>query len=273
VNDAATTPESGGRAPLDRLSRWGWRAGASMLAFGDLARFHASVSERSRFPALRELYSGALDRFAPNPDLKPERLLGTELGMSLTTASAARTLSLQVVGFHHDLDDAVVRTTLPDRRFFRVNRDRVRTTGAELFGSWVPLDRGVSLAADLLLQDVRVEDKTVPDGERRPEHQPELRGGVELGIPLFFRTDGLATVRYTGAQYCLHPDAGEFQRLAGETVGHVALRRRWSLGGGTGLLRLLETTIALDNVTDGAVYDQCGLPQPGRTLRFAIQLR
>jgi iron complex outermembrane receptor protein len=273
VNDASTTPESGGREPLGRSSRWGWRAGASMLAFGERARIHASVSERSRFPALRELYSGALNRFLANPDLEPETLFGTEVGISLVASQTAmRTLNFQVVGFHHDLDDAVVRTTLPDRRFFRVNRDQVRTAGVELFGSWVPTERGISLSADLLAQNIEVKDKTIPDGERLPEHQPEFRGGVELGVPLFMNIEGLAAVRHTGAQHCLHPDSGEFVKLGAETVGNLGVHRTWRLRR-QGLLSTLKTMIAMDNVTDSAVFDQCGLPQPGRTLRFGIQLR
>ena len=274
VNDASTTPESGGREPLGRASRWGWRAGTSMFAFGERARIHASVSKRSRFPALRELYSGALNRFAPNPELKPERLLGTELGVSvIASQTESRTLSFQVVGFHHDLDDAVVRTTLADRRFFRVNRDQIRTTGAELFGSWIPAQRGVSISADLLAQNITVRDKTIPNGERLPEHQPEIRGGVELGIPLLFAIEGMAAVRHTGSQHCLHPDTGEFEKLSSETIGNIGVQRTWRLRRGTGLLSSLRTMLSLDNITDSAVYDQCGLPQPGRTLRFGIQLR
>jgi iron complex outermembrane recepter protein len=274
VNDASTTPGSGGREPLGRVSAWGWRTGASMVAFGERARIHASVSERSRFPALRELYSGALNRFAPNPDLKPERLLGTEIGVSLVASrTEARTVSFQVVGFHHDLDDAVVRTTLDDRRFFRVNRDRIRTTGAEVFGSWLPTGRGLSVSADVLVQNIKVRDKTIPDGERFPENNPELRGGVELGIPLMFAFEGIAALRHTGSQHCIDPDTGEFEELSSETIGNVAVQRTWRLGRGTGLLSSLKTMLALDNITDSALYDSCGLPQPGRTLRFGIQLR
>jgi iron complex outermembrane receptor protein len=55
----------------------------------------------------------------------------------------------------------------------------------------------------------------------------------------------------------------------------VGLDREWHLGGAnaTGLLRRLRASLALDNVADAAVYDQCGLPQPGRTLRFGVTLR
>jgi iron complex outermembrane receptor protein len=35
----------------------------------------------------------------------------------------------------------------------------------------------------------------------------------------------------------------------------------------------LRAVLGLDNVTDATVYDQCGLPQPGRTLRLGLDLR
>jgi iron complex outermembrane recepter protein len=125
--DVATTPETGGKPALGRLDAWGWRLGATTRA-SDALRLHASVSRRSRFPALRELYSGALDRFQPNPSLRPERLTGAELGATLD--AGARAVTMQGVVFHHRLSDAVVRTTIPDTRLFvRVNRDEVRSSG------------------------------------------------------------------------------------------------------------------------------------------------
>jgi iron complex outermembrane receptor protein len=90
---------------------------------------------------------------------------------------------------------------------------------------------------------------------------------------MFFQVDGMANVRYTGSQYCLHPDLDEFQKIDGEAVGNIAAHRTFRLGSGQGLLGSLRAMLALDNVTDRAVYDQCGLPQPGRTLRFGIQVR
>ena len=93
---------------------------------------HASLSERSRFPALRELYSGALNRFTPNPDLKPETLMALEGGFTLSAASGTTRSTLQVTGFRHALEDAVVRITLANpTRFMRVNRDRIESAGAE----------------------------------------------------------------------------------------------------------------------------------------------
>ncbi|MFN2563574.1 MAG: TonB-dependent receptor plug domain-containing protein [Gemmatimonadaceae bacterium] len=272
--DVATTPEAGGKPTLGRLDAWGWRVGATVRAT-DALRLHTSVSRRARFPALRELYSGALDRFQPNPSLRPERLTAAELGATL--AGDDGRVAVQGVVFHHRLEDAVVRTTVPETRLFvRVNRDEIRSSGAELLAAWTssPMAprRAVSLTGDLLAQHVRVRDR-LADAERRPEHQPEVRGSLELGVPLPLALRGTAAARYTGTQYCVHPDAGTQVRLGAQTKGDLALERSWLLGRGAGLVKSLRALVALDNVADATVYDQCGLPQPGRTLRAGVQLR
>jgi iron complex outermembrane receptor protein len=288
VYDAASTPETGGRPNQGTLSSWGWRAGATTAAFGDAIRVHTSVSQRARFPALRELYSGALDRFEPNPSLRPERLLGAELGATvLGGAATSAGVALQAVTFHHRLDDAVVRVTGADRRFRRVNRDEVRSTGVELLAGWAPPATralpgswlaGVAVTADVVAQRVRVYDRTRAGADpetaaaRRPEHQPELRGSADLEMPLPLGVRARTGARYTGRQFCVHPDLGAQVELGAQTVGDAVLTRRWARAGRRGLLRQLRAALALDNVTDATVYDQCGLPQPGRTLRLSFEL-
>jgi iron complex outermembrane receptor protein len=230
-------------------------------------RLHASVSRRARFPALRELYSGALDRFEPNPSLRPERLLGAEVGA--TTARGA--LELQAVAFHHRLRDAVVRVTTDEGLFRRENSDEMRSTGLELLAAWT--SGRLSLAGDLLVQRIRLRDEAADAGERRPEHQPELRGTLRLGAPLPLGARLLGEARYTGRQFCVHPDLGRDVELDGQGEGSVAVERSWSLSrGARGLLRTLRATLAIDNVTDATTFDQCGLPQPGRTLRLGVQV-
>ncbi|MGH7630155.1 MAG: TonB-dependent receptor plug domain-containing protein [Gemmatimonadales bacterium] len=273
VYDAASTPETGGKPALDGLSAWGWRLGATMPALADALRLHASASGRARFPALRELYSDAVARFEPNPDLRPERLLGAEVGATLVRAlTGGSALNLQTVVFHHRLADAIVREATGDGRFRRVNRHALRSTGVELLAGW-SAPSGWSLTGDLLLQRIREDD---PEGEQQPEHQPEVRGrfGVTVPLPLGLRL--LSDLRYVGRQYCVHPDLTTTVALAGQGEGDVGLERAWALrdaGGAGRLLSALRATVSVDNVTDATVYDQCGLPRPGRTLRVAMQLR
>ena len=99
--DRASTPETGGREPRDPITEWGARLGASAEFWGGEGRLHMGVSRRVRFPSLRELYSGALGRFVPNPDLEPEKLRVIEAG---------------VTGNARALAGAVVRALSEDRQ-------------------------------------------------------------------------------------------------------------------------------------------------------------
>jgi iron complex outermembrane receptor protein len=77
---------------------------------------------------------------------------------------------------------------------------------------------------------------------------------------------------YKGAQYCLNPDLGRNVRLPGRTSTNASLAREFTVRQ-TGLLSRLRAMLAIDNAFDTAIYDQCGLPEPGRTLRLGMALR
>lgn len=273
VYDHAATPLTGGRPSQAPFAAWGVRGGVTGRVSPEL-RLHASASRRSRFPALRELYSGALNRFEPSPGLRPETLLGVEAGMTLDRElGPIPDVTVQAVAFHHNLDDAVVRVAQPDRRFKRVNRDRIRSTGLELLAgmaSGINADRSVSLTGDALIQRIAVIDLLAANAQRHAENQPEARAMLELGIPLPLALRATTNARFTGRQYCVHPDLGE-QTLAPQGVVDVATQRRFRLSGSA--FTELRAVIALDNVADRAMYDQCGLPQPGRSIRLGIRLR
>lgn len=286
VRDAAETPAAGGRPLQPALAAWGWRAGATTTALDDGVRLHASASRRARFPALRELYSGAIDRFEPSPGLRPERLIGLEAGATLLGGPLARAgAELQAVAFHHRLHDAVVRVAGTGRAFRRINRDEVRSTGLELLGGWSSARadadgaaRGVALTGDLLVQRVRVRDPLLAGAaatEQRPEHQPAVRGSAMVGVPVALGVRAAAGGRFTGRQLCVHPDLARQVDLAAQAVADAALTRAWGARAGGargGRLRHVRATLALDNVGNATVYDQCGLPQPGRTLRLGLEL-
>jgi iron complex outermembrane receptor protein len=180
-----------------------------------------------------------------------------------------------VTGFRHNLDDAVVRVTLSNpTRFMRINRDRIESVGAELLAGMVfgvDQDRSVSLTADATVQKIEVMDDSAGT-ERHAENNPEMRGMLELGVPLPAKLRAFANARYTGTQYCLNADSGNEDRLKAQTEADVALERRFAVSG-RGPIRSLRALVSLDNVANSLVYDSCGLPQPGRTLRFMFSFR
>jgi iron complex outermembrane receptor protein len=264
--DGADTPESADKPPLDRIGDWGARLGLSSLV-ADGVLLHGGVSRRSRFPSLRELYSGALGRFEPNPALRPETLLGSEVGVTATRRGA----EVQVVGFHHRLTDGIVRRTIPGNggpsRFQRVNQDEVRSTGLEFL---IVGSLGMTTVnGDLTLQKVRGLES---DGTQVPlEYEPAVSGkmGMNAPVPGDMRLGGEAHFR--GTQQCLNPETDALQPLASSTSFDATLRRLFSWGG-RGALRRIDATAALRNLTDATVFDQCGLPQPGRLIQIQFRI-
>ena len=98
--------------------------------------------------------------------------------------------------------------------------------------------------------------------------------GTELSFPLPLAITGQAAARYTGSQMCVHPDLEREVKLDPQLSADAGITRSWTLRGtARSLLRTLRLSLTLDNIADAAIYDQCGLPQPGRTLRLGFEVR
>lgn len=264
AQDAAETDEAGGRPPLGRKSGLGWRTGVTWLLPGRGLRLHTSASERKRFPALRELYSGALGRFEPNPALRPETARSAEVGASLFRGVT----DLQVVAFTQRISDAVVRVTLPTDQFQRVNRDRFTSTGVELTAGTL-LGRA-ALRGDVTFQRARIADATITDPtQRRPEDVPEVFGSLLLTAPVGRGLEGSARIRALGATRCTNPDSGSLESQAGAQTVDLGVERGW---GASRFARALRLAFNVENALDQPLYDKCGLPQVGRTFRVGITL-
>ncbi len=261
--DGSDTPETGGRTPRDPIWAWGARAGGTFALGTGNWLLHGGLSRRVRFPALRELYSGALGRYVVNEGLDPEVLAVAELG--LTTSLPG--LEVQAVAFYQRLTDAIVRVSIGDGQLQRQNRDRIRSLGIELLASYSW--RWFSLTGDLTIKDVNQEDPAAPAGQEEPEYQPWIAGSLGLSLPLGFGIWSIGRLHHVGRRYCVHPELESQVRLDSDTWLDLEFGRGFSLGR---TRRSLELVLALDNLTDGAAYDQCGLPQPGRLLRFQLRL-
>lgn len=262
--DAAKTPATANKPEVLPMEKWGARVGFTTMTAGNRVLLHGGIGQRARFPSLRELYSGALRMFEPNPDLRAEVLTASEVG---STVQLSDRVSVQTVLFHHRIEDAIVRTTTAARKVQRVNRDETRSTGLELLA--MTTISAVTMSIDLTAQTVEVRDPTI-DQAYRAEYQPKFAGGVRVRTPLPLRTNLDVSARTVGAQYCI-ANSGSYTRLERSERADVQLSRAWSLRGAG--FSALDAGVAVDNVANTTIYDQCGLPQPGRLLRFRLTLR
>jgi len=176
---------------------------------------------------------------------------------------------IQVVGFHHDLTDAIRRITLPNKKRQRINSDQLRSTGIEVL--FTQMVGEVSLGGDLTLQSVDLIDPGT-SASSRPENLPERSGSARVRVPLGGGFTAGMEARYTGPQFCQDPDSGADVELDGGTWLNGDLARTWNVSTRTGVLSRMETRFSLDNLSNTALYDQCGLPRPGRLLRLQVRL-
>ncbi|MDE2721021.1 TonB-dependent receptor [Candidatus Palauibacter polyketidifaciens] len=264
--DRGSTPETGGREARETIDDWGARVGGS-AQIGRRVRFHMGASRRVRFPSLRELYSGALGRFEPNHELAPEVLRAAEGGVTGTVEAFGAEVEAQAVLFVQSFSNAIVRTGLGDGRFRRENRRRVDAAGIELLGDarW----GGVSVGGDLTWQHVEVTDRRLEGRTLRAEYQPGIAVGAHMEGPLPAGLRARAAVEAIGRQYCVDPDLDADVALDPTARVDLVVSREFAVGGP---FRTLQTSLSLDNLADATVFDQCGLPQPGRLLRLQFRL-
>ena len=108
---------------------------------------------------------------------------------------------------------------------------------------------------------------------RKPENLPDASGGGYVRLPLVAGITATGEARYTGSQFCQHPDTGADVELEGGTLLGASVGRSWSVRGSRGgVFSRVEANAAVDNLANKAIYDQCGLPRPGRLLRLQLRL-
>ena len=169
---------------------------------------------------------------------------------------------LQAVGFYQMLEDGIARvsvSTPTGKKYQRVNQGRTTGFGLELVAESAL--RAVRYGGDLTLQRVRAED----DSEL--EYEPALHGSAWADAPLVWRARIGIEARGISEQRYIDLDSGDFSTLPPSIGINVRLARGFLLRE-AGLLRRVDAVLAVENCADQAIYDQAGLPQPGRTVRL-----
>jgi iron complex outermembrane receptor protein len=91
---------------------WDYNPQASLsYAFRDGGKLFASFAQKTRFPALKDMYSFKLNQALPNPELQPERSQNWSFGYS--RAFGLRTVA-QLELFRSNLHDAIESVTVPE---------------------------------------------------------------------------------------------------------------------------------------------------------------
>ena len=199
--------------------------------------FKGSVGVAYRFPTVTELYQsvtvGTLLQ-TPNPNLKPERALSSELSAERAWTSGDVRLSV----FDERVTGALLSQTalLPSgaSASFVQNVDRTRATGVELVGEQRDLlVSGLSLSGWITYVDARIEqDAAFPKavGKNLPQ-VPRLRGAVVATWSPTPKLDVTVAGRYSDRSYATidnsDPYANTYQGFSGYFVADLHIR--WNI--------------------------------------------
>jgi iron complex outermembrane receptor protein len=87
----------------------------------EATRFHASVSDRTRFPTVFERFSARMGTAIPNPDVREERAISYEVGVQTNLAPG---LELSGAAFYSDLKNALISIPVVVPTFGTVNQTK-----------------------------------------------------------------------------------------------------------------------------------------------------
>ena len=155
--------------------------------------------------------------------------------------------------------------TFAGKKRKRVNKDKIKSSGIEVVA--VGEVGRFDYTTDLTMQSVWQYGE---GGVTRPEYEPNVFGRLGLSTALFRQLVIETEYRYKGEQFCLDPNLG-MQRLKPTNDLGLKLKRLFVIKDG-GKLSNLDSSIAISNIGNMLIFDQCGLPQPGRTVELQVRL-
>ena len=222
-----------------------------------------SAGRRNRFPSARELFGEALGRFLPNPDLEPERSWTFDLELKGRHGPLQLSLNPFVIVSDDTIAQRIV-TVAGVRKRQRFNLPGSTSYGIDA-GLKAALGTGIDLDLGLSLLHARAKGDALPFD--RLVQRPSYDGFAALNWQATERLWLRSEVRAVGGAVDLAPDGTKGRLKPGQEMNLRARYRLGSIGG-----QSFELTANADNILDGVITPQLGLPLPGRSFRLGVML-
>ena len=237
--------------PKGGSDAFNWQA-AGIWHYSQSGQFHASVSDRARFPVIFELYSTRFGTATPNPDLGPERATNLEVGWK----GDAPRVRLAGALFYSNVRDLIQTVVLPD------TTSQTQNVGdGDFYGAEVSIDtqgsRRLSAGANYTFVHRTIKDALQPN--LRPTGVPTHKAFLYAAWRAVDRLSITPSVDIAGDRWSdVNPvPAFPYVRTGGYVLANVDATYAFS--------RNLELAIGLKNLLDENYELAWGFPQPGRT--------
>ncbi len=269
--DGNITPKTGIYTDNEGLSSsdYGLFVGARYFINSDLS-VYLNSSRRTRFPTLRESYSGALGKFAVNPDLGPETALLNDIGVSYVSSNFAMNASL----FYSLYDDLLVKVTVPKGHpLYDPTKPKLKMRDNLAEATAYGFDANFALFQNspyivqanflFLKSEGKEEGKTT-----ELEYRPDFSGTAILGYKFDFGLKPQFELEYTGKQYGLNAQTSKYDEIDPVTLANFRIGYNFYA-----MQSYFEVFARVNNITDKFYWTQIGLPSVGRTFSCGVSLR
>lgn len=216
-----------------------------------------NLGRKSRFPSLRESYSDGLGRFVINPDLKAETANDAELGFEYLIPEGRLFVNFLLTYLY----DGIVRTVVPTNdgnKFMRINKDQIRTYGAEIEGTYnlsKYLDCGFSFS---YLNSFGKND--LGEYSDTLEYRPEIISNFYLNSNFSQNINLLLEATSIANEYGLQEGNPYFQKLPAYLLINLRFAYTYHILQNS----RIELFARANNIFDKLYYTQFGLPEAGR---------
>ena len=259
--DGQATPLTGKQSSKDMILDVGANLTFSYPVFNKI-QSQISFGKKSRFPTLREQFSGALGRFIVNPKLKAETAYSSELSFSSEIAFTKNQLNL----FLTYINDGIVRVSLPNKKLMRINKKRIRNYGFD-FTSNLQLNKNLLVSVGLSYLNAFAENG---NGEfvDTLEYKPQFIFNGELNYKFLTNTEGQLQINYFGKEFGIRKGTEAFQELDDYLIMNFKLSYLLNFKN----IQNFKVYFRVNNIFDKLYYTQWGLPEAGRQFFIGTNL-
>jgi iron complex outermembrane recepter protein len=221
--------------------------------------WHASVSDRARFPVIFELYSTRFGTATPNPGLGPERATNVEVGWGRDVAGSAR---VAAAVFYSDVRDLIQTVVLPNTTTQTQNVGNGSFAGVELSVD-TPAGSRVRAGGNYTYMHREITDAL----------QPNLRPtGVPTNRAFLYATwQPVTPVRITPSLELADDRWSDVNPAPAFPYVKTGAYTLFDLDATYAFPRGLELSLGFKNLLDDHYELAWGFPQPGRT--FYVKTR
>ncbi|MCK4558635.1 MAG: TonB-dependent receptor, partial [Calditrichia bacterium] len=227
--------------------------------------FYAEVSQdlnifvatgtKSRFPTLKELYSEHLGRTVANPELKAERSLNSQTGLTWKQARNTHQISY----FYNQLSNLITVVQLGDNTQQFQNIGEALLSGFNLNSEFFIENCLFHLNYTYLLAKNMSPDRSSDMLEYRPTH----RLNFLWRQPVFEKLNIQTEISITRDQSYQNPDNTQWQKLNNFAVFNLKFDYL--------ILNDFYCYLRIDNIFDENYVCEYGIPMPGRELSVGIK--